>query len=348
MSGECINISEVFANYEKEVPILIHNFPDPDAIASAIGIIQFLKMKNIKTKGIYYSGEVSHPQNKSMLTLLNISMINLDNQEETLFEKGEKIILLDTPDIGNNTNQQSVDHKKVEVALVIDHHKGKHAATAKVDCRFVGATSSIVWDYLTKAGYSFSGEEGSLLATALVIGIFTDTNSLTSDNITDLDFCAYKDLISKVDRQKLISIMEYPLPTYLFELRQRAFMEENRRIEESTIVSGIGIISPSKRDALPIIADEFLRMSGISTSVVFAIIDDIIDISVRSKDITIDVGLFVQNIFGSGGGKQGAGRAQIPLGFFAINGDKILNNDVWEVAKKLVFNKVFTSVKGDG
>lgn len=347
MKRHNIDFAEIFKDYDKEIPIVIHNFPDPDAISSALGMTQLLKLNNLKPGDIYFSGEVSHPQNKSMITLLNVPMVNLDSDQKGFFDPHDKIILVDTANIGPGSNQPYVSHNDVQVALVVDHHKGKPPEGAFVDNRKVGATASLIWDHLNSFNYTYSGEEGEVLATALALGVFTDTNMMTSDNITSLDFNAYQDLLGKVDRQKLVSLMEYPLPTYLFELRQRAFMDENKRIEESTIVSGIGVITPSKRDAIPIIADEFLRMSGITTSVVFAIIDNNIDISVRSKDITIDVSAFVQKIFGCGGAKQGSGGAQIPLGFYAMNGDKNLNNDLWEVTKRLVFNKVFSSIKGD-
>jgi len=339
-----LNFEEIFEGYEKEIPVIIHNFPDPDAISSAMAATQLLKMAGLKPGKIYYSGEISHPQNKSMMTLLNIDAINY---EEEPFEVGSEVIIVDTNNIGPESNQSSITAEDAVVKVVIDHHKGKNPRGASVDCRFVGATASIMWDYLVKTGFDFDTDEGKTLATALIVGITTDTSSLTSDTIADLDFDAYRELIKKVNKQKLISIMEYPLPPYLFDLRQRAFMDENKTIEESTIVSGIGIISQSKRDALPIIADEFLRMTGIMTSVVFAIIEDYIDISVRSKNITIDVGDFVQKVFGTGGGKQGAGRARIPLGFFSMNGDKETNEDTWELAKRLVFSKVLSNVKGE-
>lgn len=329
---------------KEEVSLLIHNFPDPDAISSAMAISQYLKNKGYKIPGIYYTGEISHPQNRSMITLLNIDLIDY---EESPFDKSTSVILVDTNSVGENSNQPCLTVSDANIVAVVDHHKGKHPKTAKVDCRYVGATASIVWDYLSKGNFDFESEEGQSLATALVVGITTDTDSLMSDNTQSLDFEAYQDLLKKVDRQKLNSIMKYPLPPYLFDLRQRAFLEENKHIEDATLVSGIGIISPSKRDALPIIADEFLRMSGITTSVAFAIIDDYIDISVRSKDITVDVGAFLNKVFATGGGKQGAGRAKIPLGFFSMNGNTDLNNDIWEVVKKLVFTKIFSNVKGD-
>lgn len=343
MSQSLINFSEILSA-DKDTHVVIHNFPDPDAIASAMGMIQFIKHLGHKAGNIYYTGEISHPQNKSMTTLLNANLISY---EDDPFEEGSEIILVDTNNVGEESNQPLINPKSVKIVAVIDHHKGKHPKSAKVDSRHVGSSASIVWEYLKSSDYDFNSDEGKILATALVTGIFTDTQSLMSDNIANLDFEAYQYLLQKVDKQKLKSIMNYPLPTYLFELRQRAFLKENQIIEESVMVAGIGIINQSKRDALPIIADELLRMNGISTSIVFAIIGDMIDISVRSSDITMDVAKFVQSVFNSGGGKQGAGRSTISLGFFSMNGNEELNTDIWEVAKKMVMNKVVTAVKGD-
>lgn len=339
---DTINFGEVLSA-DKETHVIVHNFPDPDAISSAMGIIHLMKVLGKKTGLIYYSGEISHPQNKSMITLLNANLIDFT---ENPCPKESNAILVDMNNIGEGSNQTEIDHNHFNIIAVIDHHKGKHPKNALVDYRPVGACASIIWEYLKDLKFDFSTDDGNL-ATALVTGIATDTNFLLNDNTDILDFQAYQDLVKYADKQKLKSIMNYPLPTYLFELRQKAFLEENQMIIESTIVAGIGIIKVSKRDALPIIADELLRMNGISTSIVFAIIEDCIDISVRSNNITLDVGNFLQDVFDHGGGKQGAGRAKIPLGFFTLNGNDEINNDVWQIVKKIVISKVQSNVKGD-
>ena len=64
---------------------------------------------------------------------------------------------------------------------------------------------------------------------------------------------------------------------------------------------------------------------------------------VRRHEVLRD---FLVKVFGTGGGKQGAGRARIPLGFFAVNGDTDIANDTWELTKKNVMAIVFTNVKG--
>ena len=112
--------------------------------------------------------------------------------------------------------------------------------------------------------------------------------------------------------------------------------------------AGLGIISPTKRDALPVIADEFLRMSSVQTSIIFAVIENYVDISVRSNNISVDVGQFLQDTFGAGGGKRGAGRAKLNLGFFGLSGlDVGLRKEIWEVVKKIVISKVMADVKSE-
>jgi nanoRNase/pAp phosphatase (c-di-AMP/oligoRNAs hydrolase) len=343
-----IDFKELIGDEVKEIPIVIHNMPDPDAISSAMGIRAILHAHGYKPGPILFSGEVSHPQNRSMLTLLNIDYIKNISEFDPV--PGTKVILVDTNSLGPESNQQDIDPDSVIVLAVIDHHKGKHPNGAKVDCRFVGSCASIVWEYLKDISYDFGSDEGKILATALVTGICTDTDTLMSDNACDIDFKAFQDLKPNVDKVKLNGIMRYPLPPYLFELRQKAFQEENKRLEESTMVSGIGVIAQAKRDALPIIADEFLRMTGVTTAVVFAIIkedEEYIDICVRSKNQTVDVGGFLQKVFGTGGGKHGAGRARIPLGFFSTEGSPDVNDDIWNLVNKLVHKKVFADVRGE-
>jgi len=343
-----IDFKKILKNIDKDVHILTHNFPDPDAIGSALGMHRYIHSLGYKTGSIFYSGEISHPQNMSLINILNLKIVNCENYK---FEPNTKVILVDINNIGPDSNQPYIDLKNIDIVAVLDHHKGKNPKDSELDIRDVGACSSIAWDYLNSISYDFTSDEGSILATALITGISTDTDSLMSDTVANLDFQAFQQMIKHVDRKSLIDIMRYPLPPYLFELRQKAFQEDTRKLVESTMVSGVGIITPSKRDALPIISDEFLRMTGVTTSVVFAIIRDenneYIDISIRSKNQTIDVGQFLQKTFGAGGGKKGAGRATIPLGFFETNGDSDFNKKVWSLVEQIVHKKVFANIKGE-
>jgi len=334
-------LKNTFQDYEEEIPIITHNYPDPDAISSALGMVQILKLLGLKPGGIYYTGEISHPQNKSLVTVFNITLINY---EKIPFESGVKAVCVDISNVGEGTNQTGITD--VNIKAVVDHHKSKAIKGAISDIRHVGSCASIIWSLLTDLNFDFSSDEGCQLATALLVGLKTDTQDLTSETAESLDFEAQQHLIKYIDRQKFVSIINYPLPEYYFELKQRA--NEVKYIANSTIVAGVGIISPAKRDIIPVIADEFLRMSGIETSIIFAIIDDCIDVSMRSINITVDIEEFLQTVFKTGGGKKGAGRAKIPLGFFELNGiDNDAKNALWEVVKTFVIQKVMTNVKGD-
>ena len=338
-------LKEAFKDYQAEIPIVTHDFPDPDAIASAMGMSEVLKLLGLKPGGIYYTGEISHPQNKSLVNLLNIFLINYEKEP---FEKGLPCICVDINDVGEGTNQPRITSELANVKAVIDHHKGKNPSDALVDSRHSGSTSAIVWEYLKKLNFNFNNEHGEAVATSLIVGVKTDTMDLLSDNTSKLDSDAHEDLRHLVDKQTLISLINYPLPEYFFELRQVANLEENKNFENSTLVAGVGIITPAKRDALPIIADEFLRMPSVQTSVIFAVIGDCVDISVRSINISVDVGNFLKTVFGNGGGKRGAGRAKIPLGFFHMDGlDTDLQKDVWNVVKSIVLSRVMQNVKGE-
>ena len=51
---------------EKEINICIHDTPDPDAVGAALGLQFILKNHDI-ISNIYYRGEISHPQNKTIM-----------------------------------------------------------------------------------------------------------------------------------------------------------------------------------------------------------------------------------------------------------------------------------------
>jgi nanoRNase/pAp phosphatase (c-di-AMP/oligoRNAs hydrolase) len=297
----------------------LHDNPDPDALGSALGILSILKKNNIEGK-IYFSGEISHPQNKTLVNVLNIQTKKID----------EKIngvnICVDCTEI--NSCASAAD-------FVIDHHRNKTESKQKIIDPNYGSCSAIIYN-LIKEEINF--EEDSNLATALMIGIKTDTNDLMI-NVSDNDFKAYKGLLNYCDKELLQKIMNYPLPKYLYEKRQILHKENNSQEDNGIFVGGVGFISSSQRDSIAILAEEYMRMESVTTSVIFAITDKhFLEISVRSANISLDVGEWVKKIFnGFGGGKLGAAGAKIPLHFFADMEDKEL---FWDLTRKQMFRRV--------
>jgi nanoRNase/pAp phosphatase (c-di-AMP/oligoRNAs hydrolase) len=194
-------------------------------------------------------------------------------------------------------------------------------------------------------------EMDEVVATALLVGIKTDTSDLMSENVKDLDFKASQNLMSFVNRGDLQKIVNYPIPPYHFELRSQLDQEDNIRTEAGVFAGGIGYLSPTKRDALPTMAEERSRVEGIETAFVFGIVGDHIQVSVRSVGASVDVNALCQKIFGKqyAGGKMGSGAAKIPLDFLSVNqaSPDEVKDKLWDAVKALVMDKIFHVMKGN-
>ena len=331
------------------IGIVMHETPDPDCIASALGVRKLVTEWNPEAKcALLYTGEISHPQNKTMVNVLNITLTDMSEMEH-LHEEYDAFIVVDT------TPERCFgkEVKDYNCILTLDHHRTDSKKSTITDIRAVGSTASIVWDYLQKSDVHFKekDDEDGIIATALLIGIKTDTSDLVSENVTDLDFKASQSLMSFVNRRYLSAIIDYPIPPYHFELRSQLDQEDNIRSEGGVFVGGIGYLSPTKRDALPTMAEERARVEGIETAFVFGIVGEHIHVSVRSVGVSVDVNALCQKIFGKqyAGGKTGSGAAKIPLGFLAIsiNAPDEVKEKLWDAVKALVMDKIFHVMKGN-
>ena len=335
-------LKKMFSQPNEKVVIFIGN-PDPDSIGSGMGVKFLLQNLNNSSCDIVYSGEISHPQNRTLVNVLNIEMI----EQEKFFADNKNEVLK------NYSKFVWVDHvprekmpEKIEPNFVVDHHKTscEHAGTI-VDIRNVGSCCSIIWDYLRASGYKLSPDKESdaKTAIAMLFGIKTDTGDLISDSATDLDFSAYQDLALIVKENNMSDITNYKYPAYFFEVRSRLDEENNSIIKDSFFVGGIEFISPARRDCLPMLADERVRMEGVSTSIVFAVIGDNLEASIRSSNPAVDVNKLCKDVFGEAyaGGRIGAGGARVPLGILSSS---IMSDEdrktIWPAYRSIILHKI--------
>lgn len=326
----------------KKVAIVTHDNPDPDCISSAMGMIRLLCAwnKDVECK-IIYSGEISHPQNRTMVNVLSISLVRMSDVENIKEDFNAFIVVDSIP--------ERCLPEEIECLAAIDHHRVETKRSKISDIRTVGATASIIWEYLKTEEIEFKvGDDADeILATALVVGIKTDTSNFVGENVTDLDFEAFKYLLDFANRRQLSAIDNYPIPPYHFELRSQLDQEENVKIDNGVFVGGIGYVSPSKRDVLPSMADERARVEGIDTAFVFAIVGDNIEVSVRSGGLAVDVNSLCQKIFGRqyAGGKMGAGAAKIPLSFCCLkDSSEEVREKMWIGIKEYIMEKIFQEI----
>jgi nanoRNase/pAp phosphatase (c-di-AMP/oligoRNAs hydrolase) len=334
----------IFEEFDKEqkVAIITHVNPDPDAIGSAVGTQWLLKKKFGISSDVFYGGTIDSPENKTMVNVLSLSLKTLEEYDS---EKYSKIIVVDC-------TEQNVGVKEIDVDIIIDHHRTAPQKDEKeydlVDIKPVGSCCTLIYDLIEKTGLSFdkeSTDNDDIVATAMLLGIRTDTNDLLV-NAVDLDHHAHQALAKVADSKKITDIKNYPLPKWVLELKKEASKHEE--LIGSVYVTFVGVISSVKRSGLYMVADEMKRYDFITTALVYGIIDGEIQISVRSKDISLDVDAFCKKILGKGkaGGKLGIGGGQLDLGFFSQYPQSVKDNFI-EVTKAIMIDKVSKHFTGE-
>ena len=323
-------MEEIFGGLTDDdtVGILVHPSPDPDCLGAADAMSVLLKEAFGLNSKTYHLGEISHPQNKSMRNILNI-ILHDGNKFDP--KSVAATIVLDTDIEG--TGLKGGDFVKASVRM--DHHEMERSNGAEwCDVRPVGSTCSIVLDYLK--AFDVALEDYPDTATAMVLGIKTDTLDFTAPGTSDLDIQAYSYLLPYVNKENLSKVINYSLPRKLFDIETEAFKQSVTR--GTTLVSFVGEVQSTHRDVISTIADRFARIDGVSTSVIMGLIGNTVVASMRSSDSKVNVNETCVSIFGEdAGGKKGSGGARLPLGPAY---DFITEKELKESVKNEAINKL--------
>jgi nanoRNase/pAp phosphatase (c-di-AMP/oligoRNAs hydrolase) len=270
---------------------------DPDGLACALGM-KCIVEKFGGSAQMFYRGTFNRPQNKTMKEILALNV-----RPDTSIKDDEEFSLIISVD-------GPAEICPIWPNFIIDHHKPGKPAKGAVDIREIGACSSIIWEYCRAAEIDFTTEQGSLLATALAIGILTDTNEFKDPKCSLLDFTAAGALLSAKDHKTFLAIQNWPKPSYYSDMYSLGWQ---RKIWEGTVlVTGLGAIPEGRSGIISDLAEKFGEHSGVNLAIVAAMVGNEIIMSVRSSNSSIDVNEFVKT-FGAGGGKRGAGVAKIQL-----------------------------------
>ena len=138
MTNAVPKLNDLIAILRKErVFIQTHNFPDPDAVASAFGLQHLLKHFGIESV-IVYKGNIEKLTTVRMLTEFGIETVNIDEVSDMTPQ--DQIITVDAQKYNSNCTDFIGD----EVAC-IDHHPTVVECEYKYcDVRIVGACSSMI------------------------------------------------------------------------------------------------------------------------------------------------------------------------------------------------------------
>jgi len=298
----------------RKIGIVIHDNPDPDAIASALALKNMAESLG-KSAEILYYGMIGHQETRAFINLLNVPIRQITN---SMLAEYDVLAMIDCNTPGRNNSLP----KDTKINIIIDHHapqENMEFAADFVDIRpDVGAASTIMTRYVQELDFEIS----SNLATALLYGIRTDTGEFKRNtSAADLTSAAF---LHEIAEQDLLAQIETPsMSAETMDVLGEAI--RNKKIEGSYLLSTVGFVHD--RDTLPQAADHLLKLEGISTVLVFGMTEDRIHISARTKDIRINIGDIISRAFGdigSAGGHQRTAAAQIQLGIFMGVKDKNL------------------------
>ncbi|ELY44571.1 DHH family phosphoesterase [Natronorubrum sulfidifaciens] len=329
-----IGLRKQLASIDGRLAVVMHDNPDPDAIASAVGLVDIAAEVGVDADACYF-GTISHQENRAMVNLLDLDLRNLSPTDS--LEGYDAFALVDHSRPG--VNDQLPDDLAVDI--VIDHHPPRGPVPgAFVDLReHAGATSTVLTDYLDR----FEIEPSVATATALLYGIRIDTNDFTRE-VSPADFNAASALCPYVDAAVLEQIEQPTVEGETLETIARAI--KNRVQRESVAVASVGRISD--RDALPQAADQLLAMEGVDTTLIFGFRDEMAFLSARSRASDIDLGEALRDAFdriGSAGGHADMAGAQLDIGILGSANDEDEVESIVSVVEEVITNRFFEAIE---
>ncbi|HSJ33113.1 MAG TPA: DHH family phosphoesterase [Longimicrobiales bacterium] len=290
-----------FAAGEDLVPILIHNDPDPDAVSSALAVMKLLDGSPDRTP-IVTLDPITRPENRRMAELLRISVTQITRDELMRFDR---VITVDTQPDGLQENGRPR-------FAVIDHHPPEDDYTAEFsDIRpEYGATATMMTEYLRAADDRLINTS---LATALLFGIRTDTDTLTR-GVTAADVAAYAWLQSRADVQL---VRRFERPSYSYHAAA-AFGDAlgGAEYDDELVVSHLGELSDDESHVLADLADFCLTIENVTWVVVSAVIDGELILTIRHTGTGTGAGTLaraIADLGGDGGGHATMARAVLSL-----------------------------------
>lgn len=253
------------------VLIVMHDTPDPDAIAAGWGLFALVQEKVTPNVRLIGGGGIVRAENREMVKLLRPPLELIYSMP---FPEGAAMVLVDCgPD---SKNHLFACHPVAPVA-VIDHHAIDHRprCAAFQDVRpTLAASASIVASYLREQGLRASTE----LATAMLYAIRTETSG-SEVRYSRLDRSVILWLTERADPTLLAQIENAPLPPEYFGDMALAL--------QGTFIYGDTALCLLPRANGPEIvgevADLLIRCEGIRRVLCGAVVEDDLLLSVRTE-----------------------------------------------------------------
>jgi nanoRNase/pAp phosphatase (c-di-AMP/oligoRNAs hydrolase) len=299
------------------VLILLHNDPDPDALASGLALRSLLR--RTKTTAIIGAMQgVTRPENLRMTNLLDIHVEHISPASLAEFER------IATVDVQPHYFPGILDR----VDLVIDHHPEQpgYSAVFKDIRADYGSTCTILTEHLRAVDVDISERT----ATAMLYAIKSDTLFFSRHtNRSDLEAFTY---LYPLADAALIRKME-GAEINLDRLRYVVRATECGTMREQVFSAFVG--EAPREDFITYTADFFLQLEDVKWTIISGTVDDMLIVSVRNLGYSRNAGEFVKKVFanlGSAGGHRALAKAVVPMAKFR---EKFGNLSAIEIGRRI-------------
>jgi nanoRNase/pAp phosphatase (c-di-AMP/oligoRNAs hydrolase) len=325
-----------YFNDADRVLILLHNDPDPDAMASGLALRNLLR----RTKATAIIGAlqgVTRPENLRMLNLLDIHVEPISPEDLAGFDRIAMV------DVQPHYFGGLIDR----VDLVIDHHPPQQGYSAVFrDIRpDYGSTCTILTEHLRAVDVNISERT----ATAMLYAIKSDTLFFNRQaNAVDLDAFSY--LYPLADSAMIRKMEGTELTFDRLEYVSRA--QKSGNSAEQVFCAFLG--SVPREDFIPYVADFFLQVEDVKWTMISGIVGETLVVSVRNLGYTRNAGELVRKLFsdvGSAGGHRAMAKAVIPLrafrAKFGLLSDDAINLTIRNMAMQFLHDHAPADKKKD-
>src|SRR5215212_6679396 len=289
-----------FADADR-VLILLHNDPDPDAMASGLALRNLLR-RNKNTAIIGAVQGVTRPENLRMANMLDIHVEKVTLASFAEFDR------VATVDVQPHYFGGMLDR----VDLVVDHHPeqtGYSAAYKDIRADY-GSTSTNLTEHLRAVDVNISERT----ATAMLYAIKSDT-LFFARHTNRVDLEAFTFLYPLADAA-LIRKMEGAEIT-LERLNYVTRASQGGIMRDQVFSAFVG--EAPREDFIPYTADFFLQLEDAKWTIVAGLVGSSLVVSVRNLGYSRNAGEFVKRWFGdigSAGGHRAMAKAVVPIAKF--------------------------------
>jgi nanoRNase/pAp phosphatase (c-di-AMP/oligoRNAs hydrolase) len=283
------------------IVILLHNDPDPDALASGLALRNVLR-RTKQTAIIAAIQGVTRPENLRMLNLLDLHVEILTPRQVVEYDRVAMV------DVQPHYFGGAIDR----VDLVIDHHPEQpgYSAVFKDIRPDYGSTSTILTEHLRAVDANISERT----ATAMLYAIKSDTLFFNRQaNRVDIEAFSYLYPLADAALIRKMEGAEITMERLEYVLKAK----QHGRMVEQVFCAFLG--TTAREDFIPYVADFYLQLENVKWTIVSGIVNDSLIMSVRNLGYSRNAGEFVRKYFadiGSAGGHRAMAKAVVPLGAF--------------------------------